>query len=273
MLNKHNVEAYNYHQLIELKNGLEKNNRPIEERDMVDKYIIDFMTFKEKYGESVLEHSYDHAKKFYDMKYDEVPSLIRGIKDVSRMTLSNTIPLESLLANCIMKLREKIPMYYDMLRTGSIVDELCAMLDLIDQEEADQLYDSIIDFFKSHIDDTVDYEENFCLLLTKETVVSLARSIKALVATMNAYTNYESIKSDRFIFNEIIAKDYNLIGEDKSYVQQMNLAGFIDGLYRNPKTKNKLDKISILVNHGDHNHIEEIPVYKKTSEEVENNEG
>jgi len=267
MLSKHIIENYNYHQLIDLKSNLEKNDRPIEERDQVDKYIIDFMIFKEKYGDSILEHSYTNANRFYNMKYDEVPSLVRGMKDVSRMTLSNTIPLESLLANCITKLCVKIPMYYDMLRASSIVDELCNILDLIDQEEADQLYDAIIDFFKTHVDNTVNYEEDFCLLLTKETVESLIKSIKALVTTMNVYTNSESIRSDRFIFNEMIAKDYNLIGEDKSYVQQVNTAGFIDSLYKNPKTKNKLDKISILVNHGDHQHIEEIPVYKKTSEE------
>jgi len=268
-LNEDQVKLMNYYQMEEFKQKLIEDNRPKDEKDMVDAYLSDFLKYAKKLGENVKEHPYAVAYMFFSKGYDAAPPATRGICDLSRMTMSNMIPLDALLTRILYDMGVKMGLYFDMLERYKIDEEL----DVIKEEDdKDKLYDLIIAFFKNHIDKNVDYEKEFCMLLNEDSINTLKNAIEKFEQIMGIFRN-NNIERDRLLFNTVIAKTYNFDMEYMTSVQATNHASFIDSLYRNPKKYMKdLDTIEVVKqDEHHHSHIEKVPVYRK--EKVNNDEG
>lgn len=269
MLNKDVLYQMNYNQLKGLKENLEKENGSQKEKDMVDEFLSDFLDYIAKYGDEIKNHPYGNAKHFYKLEYDEIPPMNRGLRDVSRLTTSNMIPMESILNQCLIKIINQLPMYYDMIiNNGGFGRDLDEIYDAIEANELDIVYDGILNFFVNHIDDKIDYEKEFCMLLVKETLIPLHNTIATFNRAKYSFEEGSKVSTDKFVLNHLIANAYNFTIDGMNYEQRINATGFLDSLYRNPKTRIPKEKVTIAVNHGDHQHLEEIPVYRK----VNNNE-
>lgn len=260
-LNEDQVKLMNYYQMDEFKQKLIENNRPKDEKDMVDAYLSDFLKYAKKLGENVKEHPYAIAFMFFNKGYDSAPPTTRGICDLSRMTLSNMIPLDALLTRILYDMGVKMGMYFDMLEVYKIDEELDAIKE---EDDKDELYDLIIHFFKTHVNKNVDYEKDFCMLLNDDSINTLRNAIDKFEQIMGIFRN-NNIETDKLLFNMVITKTYNFDMEFMTPVQATNHAAFIDSLYRYPKQyMEDLDTIEVTKQDDNHHtHIEKVPVYKK----------